>query len=1114
MPPTTPGHAIDVLLFGGFEVRVDGQAISNAQWKLRHPRQLFQMLLLEPDGLPRERALSVLWPDTDPSAAANRLHHSLHLVRGIFVAAGLPKSEPVALLQADTVRLNPVHALKVDTRRFAQYVARARVAAEPAIAEAALQQALALYRGELAQGCPVDEWLSSQRETCRLEFAWALDRLAELKRKGGDAEAAIGLYQQLVDIDPGNELAHRSLMELYAAADHPERAIHQYSVCKRLLRHELDVEPSPATQALLQRILSAPASAKLRSTVPLPPAQRWRCQSVPYALPLLGRDDEVQALQRMLLDPAVRLVTLTGSAGVGKSRVAHAAVERCQERFRNGAIVVSCTGLAGPGEVPGAIAHALGLAPSAQAPVQAQLAGRLQACQLLLLLDRFEHLLAAAPALAALLQSAPELKLLVTSQAALRLEMEQVVILPSLMQRDGAAAVEMFCRVAANAGAAVEGDAARAQAAAICRRLDGNPLAIELAAGQAPMLALPQILYALEHPLAVLTNAALDVEPPQRSWRDAVAWTCGVLDAHAQELLYALSLFGRRCRSNEPAQAFGALWPAATLSRCLQALLDTHVIRRCAAPDAEQRPQAGDMSHPPPEGAEQSGKAPFAHEPAGLEMSEAMAQFAAERLLESPRRVDLQAAHAAHAAKQMRECFRHMCSQTRQDIVSVTLYHRPSWHRAVLWMAGQGVPAEYLLVAYQYGVLALMGGATVEAGEVLRSAAERDGLTTMPERRLAAWCAYRLARACGWHTDRRLAPRAVRTARRMARAVGDDELHDRCLLQLAASRIDHGHVRAARSLLDLLISKHNAQQRLPELVREHALMAALHGAVGELTLAVAAAQKALSVARELGSEPHIAYAAAARCEAALRVGDMAQVQQMIALHHTLQHTVTPLRRQHIRLLECIADFENSDFHAVQAKMQPLLEALPPYPPARTHALARVLAEMVDVELGNSQDAPVLDDEFTALPAGLYHDEQAVRTLCYRIRRAAALGRTRRALSAVQAVVHLLARRHQPLWWAWTLEACALAALMRGDGRTGKAAAGLSRLALRRAGCLPTPRQQRNWAVAEALVPDTDTGPRSLLPAAWPKSDEILLKKLLAAMERTLLQPRAQPAASA
>jgi DNA-binding SARP family transcriptional activator/predicted ATPase len=1085
--PDAVAHAIDATLLGGFEVRVDGQPIANAQWKLRHPRQLFQMLLLEPDGLPREQVLSVLWPDTDPTAAANRLHHTLHLVRGIFLTAGLSKAEPVALLQAETVRLNPVHAVAVDVRTFSQCVARARglAGAADAQAEAALQQALALYRGELAQGCPVDEWLSGRRESLRVEFAWMLDRLAELKRKAGDDQAAIGLYQQLVDLDPGNELAHRSLMELYAATDHPERAIHQYSVCKRLLRHELDVEPSPATQAVLQRILSTPPAAPVRgATAPSSmPAPRWRYQPMPYAVPLLGRDADVQALCDQLLDPALRLLTVTGSAGLGKSRVAHAAVERVQEHFRNGAIAVSCTGLTDERQVANAVARALDLTLAADTSVRAQLAGRLRPCQLLLLLDRFEHVLAVAPQLAALLESAPELKVLVTSQVALRLDIEHVVTLPSLLQRGDAAAVEMFCRVAANAGAPVEGDAALAQAAAICRRLDGNPLAIELAAGQAPMLALPQILRSLEQPLAMLANPALDVEPQHRSLRDAIAWTCSVLDADTQTLLHALSLFGGHCGSGEPEQAFSALWSADTLRRCLQALLEAHVLRRRAAADERTPP--------------------------GLEMPDAIAQFAAERLLESPQREALQSAHAAHATTQVRECFRRMRDESRHDIVAFVVDHRPSWQRAVSWLAQHGAAAEHLVMAYQYGVLALMAGATRNAMEVLQAAAARADLATSPERRMAAWCAYRLARACAWQADGELATRTLRAARRMARAEGDDYLHDRCLLQLAVERIDQRHFRAARHHLEALIAKHQAEQRQRDLVREHGLMASLRSAVGELTLAVDDARTALRCARELGSEHHIAYAAATLCEASLRIGDVARAQSLVALSYTLpEHALTPLRRQHFRLLECIADFECADFDSARTKTQRLLDTLQAYPLARTQAVARALAEMVAAEQGHDGAAPILDDEFAALPAGLHYDELTLRMLCYRLRRATLRGRTRRALSALQQALQALLRNPHPLWWSWTLEACAMAAAVQGDALTCKAAVNLSRQALRRAGCLPTPRQQLNWqrAQADASANAPWVEQRSLLPLAWPKTDRLLAEKLVAAMERALLEP--------
>jgi DNA-binding SARP family transcriptional activator/predicted ATPase len=1080
--PAARRHAIDVALLGGFEVRVDGQPIANAQWKLRHPRQLCQMLMLEPDGLSREQVLAVLWPDTDPAAAANRLHHTLHLLRGIFVAAGLPKSEPVAVLEAETVRLNPIYALEVDARAFLRCAAQARSAADAARAEQALQQALALHRGELAHGRPADEWLSERREAFRVEFAWVLDQLAAHRRAAGDDDGAIGLYQQLVDLDPGNELAHRALMELYAASGHPERAIHQYSVCKRQLQHELDVEPSPATQAVLQRIVSAPPGSGARAAGAQ--TQRWTHQAVPYAVPLLGREADVQALVERLNDPAVRLVTVTGAAGLGKSRVAHAALERVQAMFRNGAVVVSCAGLGDERQVASAIARALGMALASDGSAGAQLVERLRACQLLLLLDRFEHVLAAAPKLAGLLQAAPDVKALVTSQVALRVDGEQVLELPPLLQRDEAAALELFCRVAANAGAPIDGPGAREQAAAICRRLDGNPMAIELAAGQTPMLALPQILRALEQPLGVLTNPATDVEPQQRSLRDAITWTCSVLEPDAQGLLYALSVFGGQCGRDEPASAFKDLWPAAKLARCTQALLDMHLIRRQAAPLAD--------------GA------------SGLEMPHAIAQFAAERLLEWPRREAVEAAHAAHAAVQVRACFRRMRDGGGDDSVGFTLYHRRSWVRAAFRLAQRSSAIDHLVMAYQFGVLALIAGATADAVAVLRAATERGGLASGEERRLAAWCTYRLARAYAWHADRLLTTRTIGRARRLAQAEGDAYLHDRCMLQLAAERIDQRRFRAARWHLQTLIDRHEAQGQARDLVRDHCLMASLRGAVGEAPGAVGNAQTALRIAHELGSEQHVAYAATMLCEACLRVGDMARAQQMIALCYALpDHAFTVLRRFHFRHMECAVDFENGDFDSTRAKQTLLLDSLQAHPELRTRIFTQASAEMLAIEQGVVQPMPMLDADFAPLPSGLRYDELTLRVLCYRIRRATALGRTRRALSTVQAAAQRLAKTRHPLWWAWTLEACALAAAMQGDAPTCRAAVALSRQALRRAGCEPTPRQQRNWAQAlasaQANAPPADE--RSPLPMVWPKSDEALLNKLLAAMERALLEPR-------
>lgn len=1076
------GRRIEARLLGGFEVRIDGVLIADTQWRLRHPRLLCQMLLMSPDGLSREHVLSMLWPDTDPAAASNRLHHTLHLLRGVFASAGVPRSQPVAVLEADAIRPSPVHLFQVDAVEFLGCLSRTR-ASDDVAAEPALREALTLYRGEFAHGRPADEWVAQQREALRLEFAWALDRLAALTRASDRPQEAMTLYQQVVDLDPGNELAHRCLMELYAANGQAERAIHQYSVCKRLLKTELDVEPSPATQAVFQRILAQPQPAWLgRAVGAQAPSRRWQVHPTPCAVPLLGREDQVQQLLQRLADPAVRLVTITGAAGVGKSRVAHAVVERGQARFAQGALVVSCTGLTDARQVASAIARALGIALPTDGSAGAMLLAQLKPCELLLLIDRFEHVRAAAPQLGVLLQAAPGLKVMVTSQMPLRIDGEQVLEVAPLLGHGAAAAIDLFCSTAANAGVQIEGETARAQVARICERLEGNPLAIELAAGQTPVLSLQKILESLDRPLAMLTNPAVDAEPPQRSLRDAIAWTCDLLDGDAQALLAAMSVFGGRCRSDEPLQAFESLWAAATLRRCVQALCDAHLLRRC------------DTSPAAPSD--------------GLEMPHPILQMAQERLAASPRCAAVEAAHAAHAARQVQAQFRRMRDEGAADTVDVALYHRASWHRGVSWMARRAPAREHLLMAYQFGVLAMMCGAVGDAMHVLTAAAERKDTVAADDQRLAAWCAYRLARACAWQGDSRLATRAIRAARRMAHATHEDQLYDRCLLQLASERIDQRRFRAARLMIESLLNKHEEQGSRRELLRDQGKMAALHGALGELSQATRAAERALQAAMQAGSEHHLAYAATVLCEASMRSGDMARAQRLIGQCHALpEHDFTPLRRLHFRLLECIADFESADFDSAQTKVDRLLESLRvnAWPPTR--AVGSALAEMLAVELGKDEPAPILDDDFSVLPAGLHYDELSLRLQGYRMRRALAQGRARRAWLALQAATKWLARRSHPLWWAWTLEACALAAAHRGDAATCSAAVALSRQALRRADCQPTPRQQRNWARAEASIrdlPPLNAGPHRGLPMNWPRSDRLLIARLLTSMERVLM----------
>ena len=123
---------IDIDLLGVFEVRVGGQALPASTWKLRHPRQLLQMLALQPGlRMSRDQVCQHLWPTANADAADNRLHHTIHVLRTAFVRAGVPKTEPVLTLHAGALQLNPSHAFAVDVSRFGRVVEQARKCREP-----------------------------------------------------------------------------------------------------------------------------------------------------------------------------------------------------------------------------------------------------------------------------------------------------------------------------------------------------------------------------------------------------------------------------------------------------------------------------------------------------------------------------------------------------------------------------------------------------------------------------------------------------------------------------------------------------------------------------------------------------------------------------------------------------------------------------------------------------------------------------------------------------------------------------------------------------------------------------------------------------------------------
>jgi predicted ATPase/DNA-binding XRE family transcriptional regulator len=277
------------------------------------------------------------------------------------------------------------------------------------------------------------------------------------------------------------------------------------------------------------------------------------------ATPLVGRDHEAMSVARLLLREEVRLLTLIGPGGVGKTRLAVAVAGRSGEAFADGFAFVPLAPLRDASLFPSVLAQTLGIKEVAGQTLQETLRRHLQDRQMLLVLDNFEHLSTAAPVVGELLGRCPRLTVLVTSRAPLRLGGERQFPVPPLpipraevlASGDGlqhSPAVELFRQRAQAVMPTFElTDTNATTVAQICRRLDGLPLAIELAAARVKLFSPQALLAKLDRGLLLLTGGARDLPERQQTLRDTVAWSYDLLHLAEQALFRHLAVFAGGC---------------------------------------------------------------------------------------------------------------------------------------------------------------------------------------------------------------------------------------------------------------------------------------------------------------------------------------------------------------------------------------------------------------------------------------------------------------------------------------------------------------------------------------------------------------------------------------
>jgi predicted ATPase/DNA-binding SARP family transcriptional activator len=881
-------------LFGALRVLVRGEPLPRV--RTRSVEWLLALLVLRHGrAVNRGWLAGTLWPESEERQALQNLRHDLVSLRK---ALG-PESGRIESPARDVLTLDLTGA-EVDVLRFDAGV--------QAGDEEALQSAVELYTAPLLEGC-VEEWALAERMARAEQCLAALERLAERMEGRGDHRAAIRYLRRAEAMDPLQDSIARRLMANLAASGDPAAAIEVYRNFRSRLHEELAVQPDEATTCLFREIRAAArhhahaGGLDLRRSDPFGRARPVpRVSHVPHQpprplAPLIGRESELQEVLGLL--HRSRLVTLTGGGGVGKTRLALEVAALAADDFAGGALWVELAALDDGARILQSVGAALGIREQGAedaAELEARLAARLSDGTPLLALDNCEHVLdAVAQVVQTLLQRCPDLRVLATSRQRLGLPGEVVWRVPSLPAPDpaqlpaGAAeavekalsypAVRLFVERAA---AAREGfrlaNRADSQAVClICRRLDGIPLAIELAAARARVLTPRQMAERLDDRFNLLTTGARGALPRHQTLRALIDWSYDLLSEAEGRLFRRLAVFsgGWTLAAAEAVCADGGS-PAASRkgggSNALGAealdLLDSLVDRSLVL--AEEA--GGDVRY---------------------RMLETVREYALDRLRERDEEAPARAAHLDFFLRLAEEIGQDLPGSGQEAALAHLEAEVANFRAALAWAQAETAPAaaSVRLAAALWPFWETRGYLS-EGRQYLRAALNRPGLPDSPERAQALLGAAQLA----YHQfDLDEGDALARESWERFRALGDDRGIAAALLCLGDIALARGDRAGAGSLLTAGLASCRCSGWTDGTAFGLARLARVALDQGEWPRAWSLLEEGLAAAEAAHNVETMALSLNGLGELAMRKGDPARarvlLERSLEIRHRLGHTL-------------------------------------------------------------------------------------------------------------------------------------------------------------------------------------------------------------------------------